>query len=104
MSAPSAFALAPEALMPKTVSSHRAASRSSTPTAMPSRARRRAQLAPIPAAAPVTRATFSAMQSSLLATLSTRRSFAHHRGHERPQHIVGKDGAEVLVDLLDLAV
>src|ERR1700741_1943657 len=61
MSAPSAMASPSAALIAETVSAHRGASRSSTPTLAPSRASRFAQAAPMPAAAPVTRATFSDM-------------------------------------------
>src|SRR5687768_11767843 len=104
MSAPSAMALPPLASMLETVSSQRAASRSSTPTAMPLRARRRAQLAPIPAAAPVRRATLSAIRSLCPRCFLIRRDLAHHLRHERPEHVVGEDGAEVFVDLLDLSV
>src|SRR5579862_8977861 len=56
-SAPSARAWPPSASTALTVPAQRSSSRSRTPTAMPSWASRLAQAAPMPAAAPVTRAT-----------------------------------------------
>src|SRR6266568_2583593 len=60
-SAPRATAFPPASVMAWTVSAQWAASRSRTPTASPSAARRLATAAPIPRAAPETTATLSAM-------------------------------------------